>query len=224
MAQHAQHTLLQAGNAATPELFTSVGEIISIAGPSITHEALDITNLGDTYRAFIANGVPDAGEIGIEVQWDTDEATQLAMIVSARDGTQKNYQICWSNLDVTAKAFIAADVNVGADTITEAAHLLTTGQPIRFTTDDTLPDPLVAGVTYYVIWSDANTIQVATTNALAVAGTEINLIDAGVGNHNITLGDRYDFTASISGASPGGSTGDKLTGTITFKVSGAISA
>ncbi len=223
MAHAAQHTVIQAGNAGTPELFTTIGEVVSISGPNISHEAIDVTNLDSAGKEYIAAGIYDGAEVGIEVLWYEANSQQAALVTSARAGTQRNYQICWSNLDGTDKAFAVGDVNAGADTIAEAGHLLTTGQPIRFSTDDTLPDPLVAGVTYYTIWTDANTIQVATTNGNAIAGTQINLIDGGAGNHNITVGDRYSFTASISGAVPSGAQSDTLTGTFTFKITGALS-
>jgi len=84
--------------------------------------------------------------------------------------------------------FVAGDVTAGADTITEANHGLTTGQTIVFTTTAAdPPDPLVAGTTYYVIVVDADTYQVATNLANALAGTQIDLTDGGSGTHTATF-------------------------------------
>lgn len=222
MSPVAQHTVLQAGDSATPELFTSLGDVVSITGPSLSCEPVDVTDVGSTAKAYLSPGVYDGGEVTVELNWDADLATQLALITRVRAGTQINYQIGWPNFVGTALAFVAADVNVGADTITEAGHGLTTGQPVQISTDDTIPAPLVASTTYYVIWVDANTIMLATTNALAVAATQIDLTTQGVGNHAIQVGDRYDFAASVTGAEPTGTQSDKLTGTITFKVTDVV--
>jgi len=221
MADISNVTVIQRGDAATPELFTTIAEVVSVDGPSMTNETADVTNLDSTWRAFLAV-VPDAGEIALTLNLEPDSANVTALEADLADGSADNYQICWSNITDNNFAFVAGDVIFAADTITEAGHGLTTGQPIRFTTDTTLPDPLVAGTTYYTIWVNANTIKVATTNALAVAGTQIDLIDAGIGNHVCTYGDRYDLAASVSGFTPAANTGDKLTATVTLKVTGSV--
>jgi hypothetical protein len=78
----------------------------------------------------------------------------------------------------TAIEFVAADVDVDDNTITQEAHGLLTGQRVAATTDGTLPAPLTA-TNYYVIKVDADTIKLATTQANALAGTAINISDDG---------------------------------------------
>lgn len=83
--------------------------------------------------------------------------------------------------------FVAGDVTAAADTISEVNHGMVTGQAIVFTTTAAdLPDPLVAGTTYYVIVVDADTYQVATSYANAIAGTQVDLTDGGSGTHTAT--------------------------------------
>jgi hypothetical protein len=83
--------------------------------------------------------------------------------------------------------FVDGDVSVAADTITETAHGLATGLPIRLSTTGTLPAGLATATTYYVIRVDADTIQLATTYANAVAGTNIDITAAaGAGTHTLT--------------------------------------
>lgn len=61
-----------------------------------------------------------------------------------------------------------------------------TGTPVQFTTTGTLPAPLVVGTTYYAMQVDnVSLIQVATSQANAIAGTFITLTDAGTGVHTI---------------------------------------
>ena len=80
-----------------------------------------------------------------------------------------------------------------ADTLTLATASiyaqLETGTPVTvYSTLGDPPDPLVAGTTYYVILVASPTIQLATTYALAVAGTAVTLTDDGTGTHSIECG------------------------------------
>lgn len=92
--------------------------------------------------------------------------------------------------DVIGTAYKAADVatiattdvNTGTEVITETAHNFVTGQAVVY--DDggsTAITGLVDNTTYYVIKVSANTFKVASTVALAFAGTAINL--TGTGNN-----------------------------------------
>ena len=92
-------------------------------------------------------------------------------------------------------AFVDGDVTVAADTIDENNHGLDTGQPIRFTS--AAPSPCTVGTTYYAIRTDANTIQVASTSANAVAGTQIDL--TGQASGNVTAGTEWVFEGIITG-------------------------
>lgn len=85
-----------------------------------------------------------------------------------------------------AKAFATTDVDVDEDTITEVAHGFKTGLKGQFTTTTTLPDGLSLITDYFVIRTDADTYQVATSLANALAGTAVDLIDDGTGTHTFT--------------------------------------
>lgn len=61
-----------------------------------------------------------------------------------------------------------------------------TGVPISFSTTGTLPAPLNASDTYFVIRISATTIKVAATYDDAIAGTAIDLTTNGTGTNTIT--------------------------------------
>ena len=61
-----------------------------------------------------------------------------------------------------------------------------TGVPFQVSTSGALPNPLVAGVTYYAIHLDATHIRVSTTYANAIAGTAITLTTNGTPTNTIT--------------------------------------
>ena len=63
---------------------------------------------------------------------------------------------------------------------------IATGTLLIFLNSDP-PAPLATGTTYYAIRLSATTISVATTSALATAGTVIPLTDAGSGTHAMEI-------------------------------------
>ncbi len=224
MAEVAQGTELQYGDGGAPPEFTSIGEIVSITGPSMSAEAIDLTDLDDAAMVFASDGTEDSGEISLEINFDEDDATHTVMVALARSGAVTEFELAWpafTALQGGGFAFVAGDVTVAADTIDEAGHTLLTGQPVRFSTGGTLPTatpPIVVGRTYYVIRDGANTIQLAASNSDALGGTQIDLTVAGAGGSDVLGPTRYAFDAIVTGATPGGSTADKLTGTLTLKL------
>lgn len=83
--------------------------------------------------------------------------------------------------NAASRAFTAATTDI----CTLANHGFLTGQKVRVSTDTTLPGGLVAATTYYVIRLSKDTFSLATTDALATAGTAIDVTTAGTGIHSI---------------------------------------
>ncbi len=80
-----------------------------------------------------------------------------------------------------------------ADTLTLATASvytrLETSTPVQvYSTLNDPPAPLVQGTVYFVILTASPVIQLATTPALAIAGTAITLTDDGTGTHTIVCG------------------------------------
>ncbi len=73
------------------------------------------------------------------------------------------------------------------DICTAAGHGFVTGDRVRVSTSAAdLPAGLSVDTDYYVIKTGADTFKLATTRALAVAGTAVDISDAGTGTHTIT--------------------------------------
>ncbi len=76
---------------------------------------------------------------------------------------------------------------------------LLTGTRIRLTTTTTLPAGLALATDYYYIRIDDDTFMLATSYANAVAGTQINITDAGTGTHTVNwLLPRYTNGAGLN--------------------------
>lgn len=94
-----------------------------------------------------------------------------------------------------------ADASTDTCTWTSTANIpsnILTGTRVRFTTSGTLPAGLSLATDYYIIRVTDTTFKVATSYANAVAGTAINITDAGTGTHTTTwLLPRYTNGAGV---------------------------
>lgn len=94
-----------------------------------------------------------------------------------------------------------ADAGTDLCTWTSSANIpsnILTGTRVRLTTTTTLPGGLATATDYYVIRVSDTTFKLATSYANAVAGTAINITDAGTGTHTVTwLLPRYTNGAGV---------------------------
>jgi len=98
-------------------------------------------------------------------------------------------------------ATFTADAGTDLMTYTSVTSLpsnILTGTRVRLTTTTTLPAPLATATDYYVIRMSDGTFELATSYANAIAGTQINITDAGTGTHTVTwLLPRYTNGAGV---------------------------
>jgi predicted secreted protein len=73
-------TLFKIGNGATPEVFTTVGEVTSITPPGMSRDAIDATHeeSPDGWREFIG-GLKDGGEVSLELNYVPGSATTILL-------------------------------------------------------------------------------------------------------------------------------------------------
>lgn len=95
-----------------------------------------------------------------------------------------------------------ADAGTDICTWTSTANIpsnVLTGTKVRLTTTTTLPAGLALATDYYVIALSSTTFSLATSYANAVAGTAINITDAGTGTHTVNwLLPRYTNGAGLN--------------------------
>lgn len=95
-----------------------------------------------------------------------------------------------------------ADAGTDICTWTSTANIpsnLLTGTRVRLTTTTTLPAGLATATDYYFIKLSDTTFSLATSYANAVAGTDIDITDAGTGTHTVTwLLPRYTNGAGLN--------------------------
>jgi len=98
----------------------------------------------------------------------------------------------------TFTADAGTDVCTWSSTASIPSNVLT-GTKVRLTTTTTLPAGLALATDYYVIKLSDTTFSLATSYANAVAGTAINITDAGTGTHTVNwLLPRYTNGAGLN--------------------------
>jgi hypothetical protein len=94
-----------------------------------------------------------------------------------------------------------ADASTDIITMTSTANIpsnILVGTRVRLTTTTTLPAGLALATDYYVIKVTDSTFKLATSYANAIAGTAINITDAGTGTHTMSrLLPRYTNGAGL---------------------------
>lgn len=107
-----------------------------------------------------------------------------------------------TNTISTRTATFTADASTDIMTYTSTTSLpsnLLTGTRCRCTTTTTLPAPLATATDYYLIKVTDGTYKLATSYANAIAGTAINITDAGTGTHTLNwLLPRYTNGAGVN--------------------------
>lgn len=117
-------------------------------------------------------------------------------IITLNYGDRLSVQSFYDVSSPSAKIVASASINFSTDTWTSNAHGFTTGLVVQLTTSGALPTPLQLTTNYYVIVLSANTFKLAASLSDALAGTPIDLDDAGTGNQTVT-------PVALAGASVG---------------------
>ncbi len=90
----------------------------------------------------------------------------------------------------------ATITNATPAVVTRAAHGLSTGNIVYFTTTGALPTGLTANTRYWVNVLTSSTFRLSTSLANALAGTSIATSSAGSGTHTVYSGDTVTYTFS----------------------------
>ena len=115
IGSHAAHLKKGDGSVSPPESFTSIAQVLSISGPSLSRETIDTTDADSTndWRTFIASYI-DGGEITLEINYDPDTATHettagiLEDFGDAIETTPTKYQLEFPTSPVTNFQFSAS--------------------------------------------------------------------------------------------------------------------
>ena len=85
-------TLFKVGNGASPQVFTTVGEVTSIGAVSVKKGLIDVTHMTSTAHEFIG-ALSEGQEIEIECNYIPANAQQNALLIAANTvSTAKDFR------------------------------------------------------------------------------------------------------------------------------------
>lgn len=109
---------IQIGDAAEPEVFTTIAEITDFNGPNETSPSIDVSNFDSEAREFIA-GLKDGGEVTFSCNFVGSNAQQQALRTAQKNRVKKNFKILINDAALDAdKTTIELAANVTGFSLT----------------------------------------------------------------------------------------------------------
>jgi hypothetical protein len=134
---------------------------INVSGEGFDADTVEYTSDGSATTAEIHNG----------------------LVAALNAVVDKNFTAAFAALVYSDDTFTAA----ASDICTNVAHALLTGDgPFQLTSSGTLPAGLALATNYWIIKLTDDTFSFASTLANALAGTAVDITDAGTGTHTIS--------------------------------------
>jgi predicted secreted protein len=101
-------TLLKRGDGGGPETFATVAQVTNITGPGLSADTVDVTahDSPSGFREFIATLV-DTGEVTLELVFDPDHATHIALRTDMVAKILRNFQLIFPDTTNTQWDFAA---------------------------------------------------------------------------------------------------------------------
>lgn len=91
-ARAAKGTLVQIGDGATDETFTTIGEVLNFSGPGEEAGEIDVTSQDSEDREYISNGLSGSPDMTIEVFFVASNVPQQLLRTHLRAGTKPNFR------------------------------------------------------------------------------------------------------------------------------------
>jgi len=139
------------------------------------------------------NGVALANGTGIAYTASASPSTAQDLFLTRRGAANLRFGAA----DVGATTATVTITIAAPGVVTWSSHTLSTGTPVVFTTTGALPTGIVSGTTYYAVVVDANTFQIASSVANAIAATPTVITTSGSQSGTHT-GTRYNITQRLS--------------------------
>ena len=99
-----KNATLQLGSDASPQVYTTIAEVLRCGPIGSTNPEVDVTNLDSTAKEYIA-GLADGNTVDFDVNWISDNTQQLALRTAVTSGTTKNIRMVWPTSPNTTAVF-----------------------------------------------------------------------------------------------------------------------
>lgn len=131
-------TLLQTGDGATSEVFTTIAEVITISGPALSTDTIDMTHHSSpgNYEEFVG-GTLRSGEVTFDINYIPTAATHDAstgLLKDYENRTVRNFKLVFPDTGNTTWSFAAVVVGFEPsaphdDKLMASVTLKISGQP-----------------------------------------------------------------------------------------------
>lgn len=130
-------TILQVGDAASPEVFTAVANVTNLNPPPISRDMYETTqHNGPGWDEYLP-GLLRGGQVTLDLDWVPTEGTHsytTGFLKDLTDGTLRNYRVVFSDAGTTTWSFSAYVVTVppvapSAGKLTASVTLQISGAP-----------------------------------------------------------------------------------------------
>lgn len=101
-----QGVQLKRGDGGGPEVFTLVGQLTTIEGPSGSATVIPVSTLDSTAEEKIM-GLPDEGQVTLEAIYDPAHAQQEGLRTDRRDRLLRNFELLLTDAAPTTFSFAA---------------------------------------------------------------------------------------------------------------------
>lgn len=106
MAYSSHGTLIKRGDGAGIEVFTTIALVKDIKGPGRSLGTEETTHQASTSAEYVA-GVPDAGEISFDMDYDPSDTQQQGLVTDMTGRTLRNFKVIFPDAGAAEYAFAA---------------------------------------------------------------------------------------------------------------------
>ena len=95
---------LQLGSGASPQVYTTIAEVLRCGPIGSTNPEVDVTNLDSTAKEYIA-GLADGNSLEFDVNWISGNTEQTSLRTSQAAGSTVNIKMVWPTSPNTTAVF-----------------------------------------------------------------------------------------------------------------------
>ena len=95
---------LQLGSGASPQVYTTIAEVLRCGPIGSTNPEVDVTNLDSTAKEYIA-GLADGNSLEFDVNWISGNTQQTSLRTSQAAGSTVNIKMVWPTSPNTTAVF-----------------------------------------------------------------------------------------------------------------------
>ena len=95
---------LQLGSGASPQVYTTIAEVLRCGPIGSTNPEVDVTNLDSTAKEYIA-GLADGNTVDFDVNWLVGNTQQVSLRTQQASGSTVNMRMVWNTSPNTTAVF-----------------------------------------------------------------------------------------------------------------------